>query len=386
MRQDAVIVGAVRTPVGLYGGALAPVHPARLLGLVYGALLERAGLAAARVEQVVCGAETQTGEQADNMARTAWLAAGLPAGTAALTVDGRELSGQEAAHLTAALIGSGSLGIGLSCAVEAMSRVPPATATQRGPGLPRPAGWHVDLPGPFEAAERVAKAYGIGRAEAEEVAGLSRARARAARADGRTTAETCPVPLGTTEITADEGAAAGPRDRTPFVPRQRSSPAPGGSPAGAVHTARSTAPFADGAAGLLWASAASARRLGLRPLARIRAHVTLGVEPASYLEGPVAATRAVLDRAGLSLGDLGTIELDEPFAAVPLGWARALGTSLDRVNPRGGALALGRPGGATGARLLTTALAELHSGDHTFALATTVGDGAQTAATVLERL
>ncbi|WP_010273985.1 MULTISPECIES: acetyl-CoA acetyltransferase [unclassified Streptomyces] len=142
-------------------------------------------------------------------------------------------------------------------------------------------GWHVDLPGPFEAAERVAKAYGIGRADAEEVAGLSRARARAARADGRATAETCPVPLGTTDITADEGAAADPHDGAPFVPRRRTAPAPGGSPAGAVHTARSTAPFADGAAGLLWASAESARRLGLRPLARVRAQVALGVDPAS---------------------------------------------------------------------------------------------------------
>ncbi|MYQ58324.1 hypothetical protein [Streptomyces sp. SA3_actG] len=230
MHQDAVIVGAVRTPVGLYGGVLAAVHPARLLGLVYGALLDRAGTGAAEVAQVVCGAETQTGEQADNVARTAWLAAGLPPATAALTVDGRELSGQYAAHLTAALVGSGAPGLGLSCAVEAMSRIPPATATQRGPGLPRPPAGTSTCPAPSRRPSGSRRRTGSG--------GPTPRRSPGSRAP----APARPAPTAGRRRRPAPYRSAPPTSPPTRAPRRTRTTAPPSSPAGAPPRPPAAAP------------------------------------------------------------------------------------------------------------------------------------------------
>lgn len=382
MAEEAVVVEAVRTPLGLSGGDLAGVHPARLLGLVYRELLERAGPGAGRVDHVVCGTQTQAGEQSGNVARTAWLAAGLPSATAATTVDCREASAQHAALLSAALVMSGTARLALSCGVEVMSRIPPSAATQRGPGLPRPPEWPAGLPGEFDSAERTARSYGIGPADARAVALLSRERAFAAGADGSSARETCAVPVTGAGplVTADEGARDRP-DRTRVAGERPVVP-------GGVHTAASTAPAGDGAAGLLWTTPRVARELGLRPRARVVAQVTVGVDPDRYVDGAVEATRIALGRAGLKAPDVRVAEIDEPFAAVVLGWARSFGLddTLNGVNTRGGALALGRPAGASGARLMTTALSRLEDEDHEFALVATAAEGAQASATVLQRI
>ncbi|WP_236240535.1 steroid 3-ketoacyl-CoA thiolase [Streptomyces sp. CC228A] len=386
MAAEPVIVEAVRTPVGLRGGALAALHPAQLLAATCRELLDRAGIPADCVEQVVGGTVTQAGEQAANPARTAWLAAGLPYETAATTVDCQGGSSQQAAHMVANMISAGAVDVGVSCGAESASRVPPGSDSRSAPGRPLPDEWHVDLPHPVRAAERLARRRGLSRGHTDAYALRSRQRAATAWAEERFKRETFPVqvPAGDHElwrpVDRDEGVGAGPAtealaELTPLMPD-------------AVHTTGTRAPAADGAAALLWASRRMARALGLRPRARIVAQAAVGTDPRQPLDGPVDATRAVLGKAGMSVRDLDLIEVDETFGAVVLSWALALGQDegLDRVNVNGGALALGHPGGAAGARLLTTALHELERRDGDVALVTMGAAGALATATILQRL
>ncbi|MEN3583039.1 steroid 3-ketoacyl-CoA thiolase [Streptomyces sp. ZYX-F-203] len=389
MAAEPVIVEAVRTPIGRRGGVLADLHPARLLAGTYRELLDRAGIPADCVEQVVAGTVTHAGEQSMNPARTAWLAAGLPYETAATTVDCQCGSSQQAAHLVANMVAAGVIDVGVSCGVESMTRVPLGSGSKHGPGRPLPEEWSVDLPNQFEAAERIARHRGLTRRDVDALGLLSQERAARAWAEERFKRETFAVQVPTSEEEQTAGAGRWRLVDRDEGPRDTSLEALAGLQAvmpGAVHTAGNSSQISDGAAALMWASERMARALGLRPRARIVAQALVGADPHFHLDGPVDATRAVLGKAGMTLGDIDVVEINEAFASVVLSWARVFDRDLERVNVNGGAIALGHPVGATGARLLTTALHELERSGKELALVTMCAGGALATGTILQRL
>jgi acetyl-CoA C-acetyltransferase len=373
----AVIVEAVRTPIGRRGGALAGLHAAEILGAAQGALLDRAGLEAAAVEQVAGGCVTQAGEQSSNITRTAWLHAGLPYQAGCLTLDAQCGSAQHAVHLIAGLIAADAISVGVGCGVEAMSRVPLRSNVGTGVGSPRPDTWDIDLPNQFLAAERIAQRRGLPRAETDAFGLRSQALARAAWAEGRFDREITPVKAPGGTVSRDEGLR-----ETSLDALARLKPVlPDG-----VHTAGTSSQISDGAAAVLVADAGRARSLGLRPRARIVAQCLIGAEPYFHLDGPIAATERVLAASGMTLADIDLFEVNEAFASVALSWLRVLAADEDRVNVNGGAIALGHPVGATGARLITTALHELERRDASTALVTMCAGGAMATATIIERV
>jgi acetyl-CoA C-acetyltransferase len=384
---EAVIVEAVRTPVGRRNGALAGLHPAQLLGGVQAALLDRAGLDPAAVGQVIGGCVTQAGEQSNNVTRNAWLYAGLPHTTACTTVDCACGSSQQSIHLVAALIGSGAIDAGIGCGVEAMSRVFLGAALAPGTGLPTPDDWSLDLPDQFTAAERIAARRGITREQADALGLASQRNAAAAWAEGRFDGQVVPVaapvlgadgPTGeTVVVTRDEGL----RETSAEALARLRSVVPDG-----IHTAGNSSQISDGAAGVLLMSRDRAEAEGLRPRARILASGMVGAEPHYHLDGPVQATEHVLARAGMKLGDVDLVEINEAFASVVLSWAQVHDADIDRVNVNGGAIALGHAVGSTGARLVTQALHELERRDASTALVTMCAGGAHSTATIIERI
>jgi acetyl-CoA C-acetyltransferase len=373
----AVIVEAVRTPIGRRGGVLAGLHAAEILGAAQAALLDRAGLEPAAAEQVAGGCVTQAGEQSSNVTRTAWLHAGLPYQTGCLTLDAQCGSGQQAVHLIAGLIAADAISVGVGCGVEVMSRVPLRSNVGTGVGSPRPDTWDIDLPNQFVAAERIAARRGLTRAEIDAFGLRSQALAGAAWAQGRFGREITPVKASGGLVDRDEGLRATSLDAlarlTPVVED-------------GVHTAGTSSQISDGAAAVLLAEAARARALGLRARARIVAQCLLGAEPYYHLDGPVAATERVLAASGMTLADIDLFEVNEAFASVVLSWLRVLRPDEDKVNVNGGAIALGHPVGATGARLITSALHELERRDASTALITMCAGGAMATATIIERL
>jgi acetyl-CoA C-acetyltransferase len=380
----AVIVEAVRTPVGKRGGALAGLHPAETLGTIQVALIDRAGISPFAVEQVAGGCVTQAGEQSSNITRTAWLHAGLPHETGCQTLDAQCGSAQQAAHLVAGLIAADAIGVGIACGVEAMSRVPLGTAALRGradAGTPRPLSWDIDMPSQYVAAERIAQRRGLSRAEVDAFGLRSQTLAQAAWAQGRFDREVIPVKAsgnnGTDVVDRDEGLR-----ETSLEALARLKPVVEGG----LHTAGSSSQISDGAAAVLLADADRARQLGLRPRARILAQCLIGAEPYYHLDGPVQATERVLERAGMAIGDIDLFEVNEAFASIVLSWLAVGGADPDRVNVNGGAIALGHPVGSTGARLLTTALHELERRGAGTALVTMCAGGAMATATIIERL
>jgi len=377
----AVIVEAVRTPVGKRGGVLSGVHAAEILGGAQTALIDRAGIAPAVVEQVAGGCVTQAGEQSNNITRTAWLHAGLPHGTGCQTLDAQCGSAQQAAHLVAGLIAADAIGVGIACGVEAMSRVPLGTAARADAGSPRPASWSIDMPSQYVAAERIAQRRGLSRADTDAFGLRSQTRAQAAWAEGRFDHEVVPVKApghnGTDVVDRDEGLR-----ETSLEALARLKPVVEGG----LHTAGSSSQISDGAAAVLLADADRARQLGLRPRARILAQCLIGAEPYYHLDGPVQATERVLARAGMAIGDIDLFEVNEAFASIVLSWLAVHGADPDRVNVNGGAIALGHPVGSTGARLLTTALHELERRGAGTALVTMCAGGAMATATIIERL
>ena len=377
----AVIVEAVRTPVGKRGGVLSGVHAAEILGGAQTALIDRAGIAPAVVEQVAGGCVTQAGEQSNNITRTAWLHAGLPHGTGCQTLDAQCGSAQQAAHLVAGLIAADAIGVGIACGVEAMSRVPLGTAARADAGTPRPLSWDIDMPSQYVAAERIAQRRGLSRADTDAFGLRSQTRAQAAWAEGRFDHEVVPVKApghnGTDVVDRDEGLR-----ETSLAALARLKPVVEGG----LHTAGTSSQISDGAAAVLLADADQARRLGLRPRARILAQCLIGAEPYYHLDGPVQATERVLERTGMAIGDIDLFEVNEAFASIVLSWLAVHGADPDRVNVNGGAIALGHPVGSTGARLLTTALHELERRGAGTALITMCAGGAMATATIIERL
>lgn len=383
-----VIVEAVRTPVGKRRGHLAGLHAAEILGAVQRALLERAGLDPALVEQAIGGAVTQAGEQAGNVTRTAWLHAGLPETTGATTIDAQCGSAQQATHLIAGLIAAGAIDSGVSCGVEAMSRVPLGANRGEGIGAPRPESWSIDMPDQFGAAERIAQRRGITRQDVDRFGAASQAKAAVAWAAGHFDREVVTVkapvlgedstPTGETRLV---GRDQGLRETTVEGLAKLKPVLEGG-----VHTAGTSSQISDGAAALLLMDSDRARALGLEPRARIVSQALVGAEPYYHLDGPVQATARVLERAGMTIGDLDLFEVNEAFASVVLSWQRVHRPDEDKVNVNGGAIALGHPVGSTGARLLTTALHELERRDASTALVTMCAGGALSTGTIIERL
>jgi acetyl-CoA C-acetyltransferase len=369
----AVIVEAVRTPIGRRGGWLAGLHAAELLGAAQRAVVERAGIDPALVEQVAGGCVTQAGEQSSNITRTGWLHAGLPYSTGCMTIDAQCGSAQQSMHVIAGLISAGAIDAGIACGVEAMSRVPLRSNLGVDIGKPRPDTWDIDLPNQFEAAERIAVRRGLSRAEVDQFGVLSQAKARWAWDNGRFDSQV--VPVG--DVRRDQGL----RDTTLEGLAGLKPVLDGG-----LHTAGTSSQISDGAAAVLLMDADRARSLGLRARARIVAQCLVGAEPYYHLDGPVQATARVLERSGMKIGDLDLFEVNEAFAAVVMSWIRVHNPEPDRVNVNGGAIALGHPVGSTGARLITTALHELERSDQNCALITMCAGGALATATIIERI
>jgi acetyl-CoA C-acetyltransferase len=374
---DAVIVEAVRTPIGKKNGALSGLHAAQILGAAQVEVIKRAGIDPSLVEQVIGGCVTQAGEQALNVARTAWLAAGLPYETAATTVDTQCGSAQQANHLISSLIESRAIEAGVACGIEAMSRVGLGGNVINGPGSFIPPGWTLDMPNQFEGAERIAKLRGITRDDIDAFGVASQQKAAKAWADGRFDREVLSIEAPNAEgqnvvVDRDQGLR-----ETTLEGLAKLKPVIEGG----IHTAGTSSQISDGAAAVLWMSADRAEALGLKPRARIKAQVVVGTDPYYLLDGPVDATRAILAKSGMKL-----IEINEAFASVVLSFQRVHDADMDRINVNGGAIAIGHPVGATGARLITTALHELERSDKNTALVTMCCGGAIGTATILERL
>jgi acetyl-CoA C-acetyltransferase len=373
----AVIVEAVRTPIGRRGGALSGLHAAEILGVAQTALLDRAGVEATAVEQIAGGCVTQAGEQSNNITRTAWLHAGLPYQAGCLTLDAQCGSAQQAVHLIAGLIAADAITVGIGCGVEAMSRVPLRANVGTEVGSPRPVGWDIDLPNQFVAAERIAARRGLSR-DAIDAFGLRSQRlAGAAWAAGHFDREVISVKTANGTVDRDGGL----RETSPDALGRLKPVLDDG-----LHTAGTSSQISDGAAAVLLVDADRARSLGLRPRARIVAQCLIGAEPYFHLDGPIDATRRVLAAGRMTLADIDLFEVNEAFASVVLSWLQVLSPDEERVNVNGGAIALGHPVGATGARLITTALHELERRDASTALITMCAGGAMSTATIIERL
>ncbi|MER6576292.1 steroid 3-ketoacyl-CoA thiolase [Nonomuraea sp. NPDC001023] len=366
-----VIVEAVRTPIGKRAGWLSELKPQQVLAAALNGLIQRAGIDPATIGQTFAGCVTQAGEQGGHVGRHSWLYAGLPYQTGVTTLDAQCGSSQQAVHLAAAMIRAGVIEAGVGCGVEMMSRAPLGSNVR--PARPRPDDWSIDLPDQFTAAERIAQRRGLTRERLDWFGARSQRLAAKAWADGRFEREIVPVgsvrrDQGLRETTVESLAALKPVAE------------------GALHTAGTSSQISDGAAAVLVTSEQEARRQGLRPRARILAQALVGAEPYYHLDGPVEATAKVLTAAGMTMGDIDRFEVNEAFASVVLSWAAVHEPDLDRVNVNGGAIALGHPVGATGARLITTALHELERSGTTTALVTMCAGGALATATILERL
>ena len=385
---NAVIVEAVRTPIGKRNGSLSGLHAAEILGAAQRGLVERAGLDPALVEQIAGGCVTQAGEQSNNVTRTSWLHAGLPNQTGCLTLDAQCGSAQQAVHLIAGLIAAGAIEAGIACGVEAMSRVPLGTAAMAGSGTPRPATWAIDMPNQFEAAERIAKRRGLSRADLDAFGLASQRNAARAWSGGYFDREVLTVKAPVLDADRQPTGQSALVDRDQGL---RETTAEGLAKLKPVvedglHTAGTSSQISDGAAAVLLADESRARELGLRPRARIIAQALIGDEPYYHLDGPVAATERVLRRSGMSIGDIDVFEVNEAFASVVLSWMSVHQPDPDRVNVNGGAIALGHPVGSTGSRLITTALHELERRDASTALISMCAGGAMATATIIERI
>jgi acetyl-CoA C-acetyltransferase len=377
---EAFIIDAVRTPVGRRGGGLAAAHPADLGAHVISALLDRAGADPAQVDDVVFGCVDTVGPQAGDIARTAWLAAGLPEAVPGVTVDRQCGSSQQAVHFAAQAVLSGTADLVVAGGVQNMSMVPIAAAMS--PPYTDPfsgsAGWRArygaEEISQFRAADMIADKWGISRAEMERYALASHQRAVRASSEGAFAAEIAPYG----EVTKDEG----PRQDTSLEKMAALRPLREGG----TITAALSSQIADGAAALLIASERAVREHGLRPRARIRHLSARGDDPVLMLTAPIPATAYALQRAGMALDEIDLIEINEAFASVVLAWQRETGADLARVNACGGAIALGHPLGATGARLLTTLVHALDRTGGRYGLLTMCEGGGQANVTIIERL
>jgi acetyl-CoA C-acetyltransferase len=381
--EDAFIVEAVRTPVGRRGGGLSRAHPADLAAHALTALFERVDVDPAAVDDVILGCVDQIGSQAGNVARVAWLVAGLPESVPGTTVDRRCGSSQQALHFAAQGVMAGVYDLVVAGGVEVMTRVPIGSpvkiGAEAGMGAPYEAeGWTARYGtqeiSQFRGAELMADKWRLEREDLERFALTSHQRAAAAWDEGRFMSEVVPYD----GVAQDEGF----RRNASLEAMAQLKPLPGR----ARLTAAVASQISDAAAALLVASARAVREHGLTPRARVHAMSVVGADPVMMLGGPIPATRKVLDRAGLQIDDIDRFEVNEAFAPVVLAWAAETGAPLERTNVNGGAIALGHPLGATGARLMTTLLCELERSGGRYGLQTMCEGGGTANATIIERV
>jgi acetyl-CoA acyltransferase len=384
--RDAVICAAVRTPVGKRGGGLSGVHAVDLSAHVLTALAERSGIDPAVVEDVFWGCVSQVGEQTFNIARNAPLAAGWPESVTGTTIDRQCGSSQQAVAFAAATVISGQADVVVAGGVESMSRVPMGSASSAAAGAGRPLGprflerYDGVFPNQGVGAEMIAERWGFSRTQLDEFSLASHEKAAKAQADGAFEEEIAPVttPDGTV-LAADEGIRAGgtleklASLKTPFKE-------------GGVISAGNASQISDGAAALLVTTSERARELGLTPLVRIHTTVMAGDDPVIMLTAPIPATQKVLARSGLTIDDIGIYEVNEAFAPVPMAWLADIGADPARLNPRGGAIALGHPLGGSGARIMTTLIHQMQAQGIRYGLQTMCEGGGMANATVLELL
>ncbi len=382
--REVVIVEAVRTPMGRKDGVLSGIHPNNLGALVLNEVVKRAGIESSLVEDVVFGNVDEVGEQGANVARNCLLTADFPYEIPATTVDRQCGSGQQAIHFAANLIQAETCDITIGGGVESMSRVPLGINITQGPGFP----FQPELLKKYQltaqgiSAEEIAKKWGIERPEADEFALGSYEKAKRARDEGRFDREILPVDVQLeglpTTIKTDEGI----RDTSL---EKLASLQPSFRPDG-VHHAGNSSQITDGAAAVLLMAREKADELGVRARARIIGQAVVGSDPVLMLTGPITATPKVLAKAGLKLGDIDLIEINEAFASVVLAWKREAKPDMSKVNVNGGAIALGHPLGATGARLMTTLLHELERTGGRYGMQLMCCGGGLGTATISERL
>ena len=386
--REAVIVDAVRTPVGRRNGQLKGWHPVDLLAQTLTALVQRTGIDPSLVEDVIAGCVSQVGEQSLNVGRNAALAAGFPESVPGTTIDRQCGSSQQAAHFAAQGVMSGAYDVAIACGVEVMSRVPMGSSSEQGPG--RPFGSQMvrrydnGLVHQGISAEMIAKKWNLSRENLDALSLESHRRAAHATAEGRFTSQIVPIPVkqedgATVMFSQDEGI------RPDTTLEKLAGLKPAFTADGSI-TAGNSSQISDGAAALLIMERATAERLGLKPRARFVSFSVVGDDPILMLTGPIPATRRVLDRAGLTLDQIDLVEINEAFASVVLAWQHETGADMSRVNVNGGAIALGHPLGASGARLMTVLLNELERTGGRYGLQTMCEGGGMANGTIIERL
>ena len=386
--QEVFIVEAVRSPIGRRKGGLAGLHPADLLGAVQKAAVERSQVDPKEIGQIIGGCVSQVGEQTFNIARTAWLAQGLPLEVASTTIDSQCGSSQQATSLAAGLVGAGIEDLVLACGVEMMTRVPLGSAMTGASPLPKSYRSHFAFASQFQGAEMIAKEFGITRQDTDRFGLQSQEKAIIAWEQGRYTREVVPIeapalgedgkPTGETRTVAkDEGLRQTSMEKLAALKAVE---------ADGVHTAGTSSQVSDGASAVLLASPDRVKRSGLKPRARIVTTTLVGVDPVTMLKGPIPATQKVLAQTGLKIHDMDTFEVNEAFASVVLAWMKEVHPNPERVNPNGGAIALGHPTGCTGARLITTALHELERTGGRYGLIAMCCGGGLGTGTIIERL
>ncbi len=384
--REVVIVEAARTPIGRghpEKGYYKDVHANELLGRTFTALIERAGIDASEVEDVIGGCVDQIGEQMFNVTRNAWLQAGLPMETPATTVDRQCGSAQQAVNFGAAQIAAGVHDVVIGGGVEHMGHVPIGVgfkwADEVGTPFPPALFERYNLVPQGISAEMIADKWELSRSEMDELALRSHQLAARATEEGRFEREIIPFAVNGDTYVADQGI------RADASLERLAGLKPAFKPDGKV-TAGNASQISDGAAAVLLMSAEKARELGLTPRARIVDQTTVGVDPVMMLTGPIPATRKLLERTGMTMDDIDLVEINEAFAPVVLAWQRELRPDMDRVNVNGGAMALGHPLGSTGARLVTTLLHELERADKETGLVTMCCGGGLGTGTIIQRV
>ena len=391
LMREVVIVEAVRTPLGKRNGGLSSMHAIDLLGGVQKALFDRSGVDPSVVGQVVGGCVGQVGMQSMNVTRSAWLTADLPLDAAATTVDSQCGSSQQATSLAYSLVAAGVVDVAVGCGVEIMSRVPMGATTPKDPDVGRPINrgyWKsYEFTTQFEGAERIAKKWGITRADTDAFGKESQDRAAAAWGEGRFDGQVLPVdaPDWTAEgkigetthrVERDEGLRATSIDKL----SELRTNLPDG-----IHTAGTSSQISDGASALLLMTREKAKEVGVEARATIVDVCLVGCDPVLMLTGPIPATRKLLADNELKISDIDTVEINEAFASVVLAWEKDIKPDMAKVNPNGGAIAIGHPLGGTGAVLLTKAVNELERIDGEYGLVTMCCGGGLGTGTLLRR-
>ncbi|HJA37574.1 MAG TPA: thiolase family protein [Candidatus Brevibacterium intestinigallinarum] len=378
---DAVIVAARRTPTGKRNGVLSGVHPADLSAHVLADLVATAGVDPALVEDVIWGCVSQASEQTGDIARTAALSAGFPETVTGVTVDRQCGSSQQAVHFAAAGIIAGQYDIAIAGGVESMSRVPMGSSSMGN----SPYGdrflerYNGVKPNQGIGAEMIGEQWGFTRTQVDELAIESHARAAAATDSGAFESQIAPIETEHGLITADEGIRRG--GTVEGLAKLSTVFKEDG-----IVTAGNSSQISDGSAALLMMSDAKAKELGLTPIARVHTAVLAGTDPVIMLTGPIPATQKALAKSGLSVDDIGVFEVNEAFATVPLAWQQEIGADWAKINPNGGAIAMGHPLGGSGARLMTTMIHHMQANGIRYGLQTMCEGGGQANATILELL